>query len=445
MDETTKQQPRTVQELERGGEIRARWSWVESTIWTDRMLEALETGVRGGKWHSLMDKVWKAETLKVAWMQVKSNDGGCGVDQQTIEQFEVGADNRLAKLSEELRSGKYKPQPIRRKYIPKTGSHELRALGIPVVTDRIVQTALRMVIEPIFEDMFEESSFGSRPGRGTQGALAEVERLLASGYMHVVDVDITKYFDTIRRERLIKQISAKIADGSVLSLIEAYLNQEVLEEGRLWTPAAGTPQGAVISPMLANLYLHPVDVAMREAGYAVVRYIDDMVVLCRTREEAEAALLKLRELLEARELSLHPTKTRITHLMEQPGFQFLGYVFYSRFRDPRASSEAKLRQGLKRKTKLTSGTSLREIIDSVNMTLRGFYQYFRYCSKNSHVWQRTDGWLRFRLRAILDKRRKRGRKRRRGRGIAQQRWPNAFFTEQGLFSFVQAPKLVRQP
>jgi len=195
---------------------------------------------------------------------------------------------------------------------------------------------------------------------------------------------------------------------------------------------------------LANVYLHPVDVAMRQAGYTLVRYADDMVVLCRSREEAEAALAKLRELLEVRELQLHPEKTRLAHLMEKPGFQFLGYDFYDRFRNPRQSSEEKLLQAIKRKTKLTNGQSLIEIIRSLNATLRGWYNYFKFCSRSSFAWKRIDGRVRYRLRAILDKRTNGGKKARRGRGFAHMKWPNAYFTEQGLFSLLSAQKLVRQ-
>jgi RNA-directed DNA polymerase len=409
------------------------------------MLGALETGVRGGKWHSLYDKVYGLSNLKAAWLRVKANRGGGGVDKMSLADFDKDADARLEKLSEALRTNTYKPLPVRRTYIPKLGSPEKRPLGIPTVIDRIVQTALRNVIEPIFEHEFDPCSYGFRPNLGCQDALGEIERLLAAGYVHVVDVDVRKYFDTIPKQGLMNEVAKRIADGRVLDLIEAYLHQGVLEEMKLWMPEKGTPQGAVISPLLANVYLHPVDTVMRQAGFTLVRYADDMVVLCRTREEAEAALVKLGELLEARGLQLHPDKTRIAHLMERPGFQFLGYVFYDKYRDPRASSQEKLRASLRAKTKLTSGYSLKDIISSLNASLRGWFNYFKFCSANSWAWAEFDKWVRFRLRAILDKRRKGGRKKRRGRGHAHYRWPNAYFTENGLFSLVSAVKLVRQP
>lgn len=433
-----------MQQLEPGGKTQTRWGWVERAVWNERMLETLETGVRGGKWHSLYDKVYRLSNLKAAWKRVEANRGGGGVDQMSIDTFAKDADERLEKLSETLRNGTYKPLPVRRTYIPKLGSREQRPLGIPAIVDRIVQTALRNVLEPIFEQEFDPCSYGFRPKRGCQDALEEIERLLAAGYVHVVDVDVRKYFDSIPYQGLMNEVAKRIADGRVLDLIEAYLHQGVLEGMKLWMPEKGTPQGAVISPLLANVYLHPVDTAMRQAGYVVIRYADDMVVMCRTKEEAEAALMKLRELLEVRELQLHPDKTRLAHLMVKPGFQFLGYEFHDKYRNPRASSKDKLHGAVRSKTKLTNGLSLVDIIRSLNATLRGWYGYFKYCSASSFVWKEIDKRVRFRLRAILDKRRKGGRKRRRGRGHAHMRWPNAYFTELGLFSLVSSPKLVRQ-
>ena len=408
------------------------------------MLEALARGVRGGKWHSLYDKVYGLSNLKAAWRRVEANQGGGGVDTMSVADFAKDADARLEKVSEALRTGTYKPQPVKRTYIPKPGSRDKRPLGIPTITDRIVQTALRNVIEPIFEHEFDPGSYGFRPNRGCHDALEEIERLLAAGYMHVVDVDIRKYFDTIPHQGLMNEVASKIADGRVLDLIEAYLHQGVLEEMKVWLPEKGTPQGAVISPLLANVYLHPVDLAMRQAGFRLVRYADDMVVLCRTREEAEAALEKLAELIEARGLQLHPDKTRIAHLMVRPGFQFLGYVFYDRYRDPRSSSEDKLKATIRMKTKRTNGHSFQDIVQSLNASLRGWYNYFKFCSPTSWTWERIDQWVRYRLRALLDKRRK-SRRRCLGRGPAHYRWPNAYFTEHGLFSLKSAVKLVRQP
>lgn len=443
-DRTSDQEPSGVRELKQDGKTAALWGWVERAVWSERMLKALETGVRGGKWHSLYDKVYGLTNLKAAWKQVKANRGGGGVDKMSIADFDKDADVRLERLSEALGTNTYKPEPVRRTYIPKPGSSEKRPLGIPTIIDRIVQTAVRNVIEPIFEHEFDPCSYGFRPSLGCQNALGEIERLLAAGYEHVVDVDVRKYFDSIPHQGLMNEVAKRIADGRVLDLIEAYLHQGVLEEMKLWMPEQGTPQGAVISPLLANVYLHPVDMAMRQAGFTLVRYADDMVVLCRTREEAEAALAKLGELLQARGLQLHPDKTRIAHLMERPGFQFLGYVFYDKYRDPRPSSQDKLQASLRAKTKRNNGNSFKDIISDLNASLRGWYNYFKFCSANSWAWSKIDERVRYRLRAILDKRRKGGRSNNRGRGHAHFRWPNAYFTEHGLFSLVSAVKLVRQ-
>lgn len=444
-DRTDDQKPPRVQSLEPGGETNSRWSWVERTVWNERMLEALATGVRGGKWHSLFDKVYRLSNLQAAWRRVAANAGASGIDKVTIDEFSTNADERLKQLSQALRAGSYKPLGVRRVYIPKPGSHEKRPLGIPAVIDRIVQTALRNVIEPIFENEFDACSYGFRPGLGCHDALEQVERLLAKGLHHVVDVDLRKYFDTIPHKGIMDEVAKRIADGAVLRLIEAYLNQNVIEQMSEWRPEKGTPQGAVISPLLANLYLHPVDRAMREAGYEVVRYADDMVVLCATREEAEQALIKLRELINARCLELHEQKTRLAHLMERPGFQFLGYVFFDKYRDPRESSKEKLHAAVRAKTKLTNGESFEVIIDRVNASLRGWFNYFKYCSPNSWAWSEIDKRVRYRIRALLDKRQNEGKKARRGRGYAHFKWPNAFLTEHGLFSLVSAGKLVRQP
>ena len=222
--------------------------WVERHVWTERMLEALEKGVKGGVWFSLIDKVYRPSTLYAAWAGVKRNGGSGGTDRQSIEDFERNLESEIARLSEELRTGSYRPRPIRRAYIEKLGSKEKRPLGIPCVRDRVVQGALRIVIEPIFENVFVPHSYGFRPGRGCKDALREVERLLKAGYVHVVDADLKAYFDTIPHGPLLADTGQYIGDGRVLELIGAFLKQEVLEDMCLWTPEQGSPQGAVLTP-----------------------------------------------------------------------------------------------------------------------------------------------------------------------------------------------------
>ena len=234
------------------GETRARWAWVEPTGWTDRMLTALENGVRGGVWFSVIDKVWSPRTLSAAFAKVKSNHGAAGSDHQTIAMFEKQVEANLQRLHDELRSGTYRPRPVRRVWIPKPGTHEKRPLGIPTVRDRVVQTALRMVIEPIFERDFAASSYGFRPGRGCKDALRRVDALLRAGYTHVVDVDLKSYFDTIPHAKLGHRLRSKLADGRVLKLVEGYLTQGVMDGLETWTPVQGSPQVATLSDLLSR-------------------------------------------------------------------------------------------------------------------------------------------------------------------------------------------------
>jgi len=421
------------------GEARERWPHAKPWIWTDRMLTALDTGVKGGKWFSLIDKVYNPDNLKMAFYQVKANRGRAGVDRVTIEMFEKRLDENITKLSEDLRKGGYRPQAIRRVWIPKPGSKEKRPLGIPTVRDRVVQTALMAVLEPIFERDFADQSYGFRPGRGCKDALREVDRRLKNGNVYVVDADLRSYFDSIPKDRLLGRVKAKVSDGRVLSLLESYLSQGVLDGLEHWTPERGTPQGAVISPLLSNVYLDPLDHLMATAGYDMVRYADDFVILCRSLREAENALHVVQTWVNEAGLSLHPTKTVIVDASRPGGFDFLGYHFERGHRWPRKKSLKKLKDAIRAKTKRTNGHSLEMIITDVNRTLKGWFEYFK------HSYRRTfpvlDQWIRMRLRSIL--RRRRGL-RGRGRGLDHHRWPNAFFAELGLFCTATAWKSARQ-
>lgn len=439
-DRSTEKEPVLVPETaKQTGEVWGRWPWVEQCVWTERMLTALEQGVKGGKWFALIDKVYAKRNLEVAFNKVKANRGSSGVDHQTIERFERQLGENLARLHESLRTGTYRPQRIRRVWIPKPGKKEKRPLGIPTVRDRVVQTALRNVMEPIFERDFATHSYGFRPGRGCKDALRRVDRLIKAGYVHVVDADVKGYYDSIPREPLMELVRAKIADGRILALVEMYLTQEVMETAKTWTPEAGTPQGAVISPLLANIYLDPLDHLMEKAGFEMVRYADDFVILCRTRMDAERALNMVREWTEQAELTLHPDKTHIVDLSQGGGFDFLGYHFEKGKRWPRKKSLEKIKDSVRAKTKRTNGHSLASIIADVNRTMNGWFEYFKHSRPSVH--QELDGWIRMRLRSLL---RKRTGGRGRGRGSDHQRWPNAFFTAQGLFSLKTAYVAVRQ-
>ncbi len=229
---------------------------VEASIWTERMTSALVNGVNGGVWFSLIDKVSAPKTLKLAWEKVRANKGAAGVDGQSIERFEAKAEEYLAEFSQALRTDMYRAQAVKRVEILK-GDGKTRPLGIPTVKDRIVQTATMLVIEPIFEAMFLPMSYGFRPQRGYKDALREVDRLLDEGYAFIVDADMRSYFDSIPHGKLMERVSARITDGGVLALIGCWLEQDIFDGVQSWTPAGGTPQGAVISPLLANIYLPP--------------------------------------------------------------------------------------------------------------------------------------------------------------------------------------------
>ena len=397
------------------------------------MLATLEqSSVRGGKWHSLIDKVYKPENVYSAYREVAANKGAPGVDNITIEDFTAGLMRNVSKLEQQLRDGTYQPQRIKRVHIPKPGTKETRPLGIPTVRDRVVQNALRHVLEPILEKQFAEHSYGFRPHRGCKDALRRVDRFVKAGYKYTVDVDLKSYFDTIPHDRLVQELRKYVADNSVIELVEKFLHAEVLDGLDHWTPTAGAPQGAIISPLLSNLYLNELDHLMAAAGYEMTRYADDFVIQCRTVEEAAAALELVRTWTTERGLTLHPTKTKIVHV-DEDGFEFLGYRFIKHRRFPRQKSLTKFKETIRSKTKRTNGHSLQAIIANVNRTLRGWYEYFK------HSWRTTfgdlDGWIRMRLRSIL---RKRAGRRGRGHGHDHHRYRNAYFAEQGLFSLATA-------
>lgn len=403
------------------------------------MLAALQTGVKGGKWHSLIDKVSRLETLELGWARVAENAGAAGVDRMSVERFAQKRDCYLAELAQALRDGSYRPLPVRRVYIPKGKGR--RPLGIPVVKDRIVQASLKLVIEPIFEHEFEPRSYGFRPGLGCKDALREVDRYLKAGYTWVVDADLQSYFDTIPHESLLAKVGSRIADGRVLELIRRFLKQDIMEDLKQWTPTAGSPQGAVISPLLANLYLHELDVEMREAGLVMVRYADDAVVLCRTREEADAALTRMRAWVSANGLTLHPDKTHVGDCrVEGQGFEFLGYRFEAGQRWVRKKSLMAFRDQVRARTSRSRGDSIACVIASLNPMLKGWFGYFKQA--HGRTFSSLDGFIRRRLRALLRKQQHRPSQ---GRCLNDHKqWPNSFFADLGLFTMSEAHQLARQ-
>lgn len=404
------------------------------------MLTALANGVRGGKWFSLIDKVCRRQTLEAAWAAVQAGNGAAGVDAISCERFAAHADRYLEELRDELETGRYRPQAVRRVDIPKGGG-KTRPLGIPTVKDRIVQNAVKRVIEPIFEREFVPGSYGFRPGLGCKDALREVDRLLKAGYTHVVDADLARYFDTIPQARLLSRVADRISDSRVLSLIEHWLNQDVVKDLDRWTPTAGTPQGAVISPLLANVYLHDLDLHMAEHGFRMVRYADDFVILCGSADEAERALERVRAWVSSHGLSLHADKTHVGNCMlPGQGFDFLGYRFEAGRRWVRDRSRNAFRERVRSRTRRCSGQSLERVIAQLNPFLKGWFAYFRHADRLE--FPRLDGFVRRRLRSMLRKHAKRP-----GQGHTpadHRRWPNTFFAEYGLFTLADAHALASQ-
>ena len=416
-----------------------RWGWVERSVWTKRMLERLDKSEERTVWFSLWDKVCAEDNLHQAVLEVILNRGSAGVDGQTTEQFKAHWSEQVAWLGKELREGRYRPHPARRVWIEKLGSPDKRPLGIPAVRDRVIQAALRHVLEPIFERDFAEQSYGFRPGRGCLDALSRVEELLLDGYTWVVDADLKSYFDTIAHDRLLALVKERVADGRVLALLESFLKAGVLESQKDWQPTdCGTPQGGVISPLLANVYLNPLDRLMKVGGWQMIRYADDLVIVCRTESQAQAALAQLKKWVSQSGLTLHPTKTRIVNAAEAGGFDFLGYHF-ERYREGsgkkwfRKKSEQKLRASLRAKTSRLREGSLSEIIAQLNPTLRGWHAYFRYSARGGL--RSVDGWVRRRLRSI-----QRWRWGRKGssRGRENVEMSNGWFARAGLFSLENA-------
>lgn len=417
--------------------------WVERSVWTERMVGCLRRGgPEGGKWFSLHDKVFARKTLEAGFARVLANRGAPGIDGVTVDVFGERLTIEIERLHAAWRAGTYRPDAVKRAWIPKPGSAERRPLGIPTVRDRVVQAALRSVLEPIFESDFHGNSYGFRPGRSAQQAAGVVLGHLQAKRLVVVDVDLQAYFDSIPHARMLEAVRRRVTDGRVLDLIGQFLEAGVLEDGELTTPEAGTPQGGVISPLLANIYLDGLDQQMASRGWVMVRYADDFVILCHTAEEAARALADVQTWTAQAGLTLHPTKTRIVDL-GQPGgwFDFLGYRFKRHDKDGafrilrliRDKSLAQARDAIRAATPRNTGDSLTDIVRHVNRWIQGWFAYFRSIHRSIH--HDLDSMLRRRLRSILAQRHGFSRW---GRGLAHQRWPNAYFDRQGLLSLEQA-------
>jgi RNA-directed DNA polymerase len=410
-----------------------RLSEASLQVWTPRMLEALARGNQGRQWHTLMDKVFSPKTLSLALRAVCENQGAPGVDGQTTQSVAQKAAEEIATIQRLLYENKYEPRPAKRVWIDKAGSTQKRPLGLPTVRDRIVQKSLHIILEPIFERDFCAHSYGFRPGRQAQQAVERVEDLLKEGYHWVVDADIKGYFDNIPQDQLMTRVREKIADGQVLGLLEKFLRQGVMESGKKWQPTeSGTPQGAVMSPLLANIYLDPLDKLMEARGIKMTRFADDFILQCRTQPEAQEALEVVRQWMEKSGLELHPQKTKIVDATQHGGFEFVGWHFERGYRWPREKSQQQFKDAIRQKTQRSNGKSLKAIIAQVNLTVRGWGNYFRGGVRT--ISPKLDSWLRMRLRSIL---RKRDQRKGCGHGLDHNRYPNAYFAEHGLIFLIR--------
>lgn len=388
----------------------------------------LENKVRGGKWHALIDKVYAELNLFTAARKVTAKEKAAGVDGQSCATFEEHLLVETRRLAEQIQSQTYRPHAVRRVHIPKPGRpNETRPLGIPTVRDRVVQRAVVHVIDPILDHHFHERSFGFRHGRGAHDALRIVEQKLQDGYVYVVDADLKGYFDTIPKDRLLALVKEHISDSRMLGLIKLFLDQNILEELHEWTPIAGVPQGAVLSPVLSNLYLNPLDHEMADEGFEMVRYADDFVVLCRSQSEAEAALQLITQWVEQAGLILHPTKTKIVDSRSE-SFAFLGYSFRGDKIYPRRESLVKMKARIKELTHRKRPGSIESIAKELNRVLMGWFGYFRHCRWT--IFKDLDAKIRSRLRRLLLKRHRTNPQ----RLPRQQRWPNDYFAKVGLYS-----------
>lgn len=356
------------------------------------------------KHHSLIDKVYKRLNLHIAYEKVKANKGAGGVDGVTIEEFEQNLERNLEEAHRLLYEDRYVPEAVRRVYIPKANG-DRRPLGIPTVRDRVVQQAVLNRLEKIFEAKFKDCSYGFRAGRSPLQAIKKVEEHLRAGYGWVVEVDIEKFFDTVNHEKMIDLVNEEVADGRVLRLIRSFLKAGVMEEMGIRRQEKGTPQGGVISPLLANIYLHPYDEAMTQAGYRMVRYADDILILCRSKQEAEKALRQTQEILEGGlGLKLSQEKTRLVY--KSQSFEFLGYVFghgYSDYKMPRNRAVKSFKEKIRWMTRRNQPKTMLRVIEELNPVIRGWRNYFKHgCSKR--IFWELDCWIENRLRAFKVKR-----------------------------------------
>jgi RNA-directed DNA polymerase len=350
-------------------------------------------------WYSLYDKIYAKANLEKAFSHVKKNKGAPGVDKVTIKMYEQKLEDNLEVLQEKLKSKTYRPKPVRRKMIEKDNG-KLRPLGIPTVEDRIVQAAIRNILEPIFEEDFLPCSYGFRPGISAHMALDKVTEHLEAGYHYVIDADLQSYFDTIPHDKLVQQIRKRVTDGSVIRLIQQFLRAGVLEGELYQDTPEGAPQGGVLSPLLSNIYLHQLDQLMTDRGHRIVRFADDFIILCKSQKGAERVMKGVKIFLEEElGLTVNQEKTKVVYSEKEP-FTFLGFEFKGNIRRIDPKKEAKFKKRVKEITRRNQTVNIKTLIEEkLNSYLRGWANYFRHGNVKTKF-KTWDSWIRRRLRMI---------------------------------------------
>jgi group II intron reverse transcriptase/maturase len=357
------------------------------------------------KHHSLSGQLMDSRLLEESWKKVKSNRGSGGVDGETIGSFEAKKDLKLAEIRRLLKEKRYEPSPVRRVEIPKPDGR-MRPLGIPTVTDRVVQQRLKDILEPIFEEIFLEGSHGYRPGKDAHQAMRKVEGYLERGYSWLVDADIQGFFDHVNHGILMDLVREKIADGRILDLLEAFLNCGVMKEGNFEETLEGTPQGGVISPLLANIYLNHFDRRMGEEGFLLLRYADDFLVFCKSKEDAEKALTRTERILgDELKLSLNYKKTRILNAKEELG-EFLGFNFTEGYLAPSKRAMNDYKDAIRLATRRSRPKNVSMVIADINPIIRGWGKYYGYRTIDMPL-STLDSWTRMRVRCFKAKKRSR--------------------------------------